>query len=266
MHRSALQQRMSALRQRAVEPLQLAQHGAHLHDGVDAQVRPRAVRGTAGHLNLAPNEALVGHHQLQFGRLGDDGSVRRDAAQRLLNAEARMLLVGDRGDHHVPGQPESGHLPRGEQRRCDTGFHVISAAAVQAVRFDPWRMRRAHALHAYGVDVPTQQQSTTTPRAARANQHARTARSLLKPLRLEPRVTRPGFDQHCDLPLARTSGSQRRIHRVNGHQRGQQRCEIGRHAAIFGPALPPVLLHSRHEHLKHIIGFPALGGNRASCW
>jgi hypothetical protein len=35
---------MRSLRQRVVEPLQLAQHGAHLDDGVDAQVRTRAVR------------------------------------------------------------------------------------------------------------------------------------------------------------------------------------------------------------------------------
>ena len=182
MHRSPPQQGVGAVRQRAVELLQLPEHGAHLEDRVDPQVRPRAVRRTPGDLDLAPHEALVCHRELQLGRLGDDGCVGGDAAQRLLDAEAGVLLVGDRGDHHVTRQRESRGFPCGDQRSCDACLHVVGPAAVQSVSFDARRVRVDHALDVDGVDVPAEQEGATAPDAARADQHARTAGRLLNAL------------------------------------------------------------------------------------
>ena len=70
----------------------------------------RAVSRAAGHLDLAPYESPVRDHQLELGGLGHDRAVGMDRAQRLLHAEARVLLVGHRRHHHVAGQPEAGRL------------------------------------------------------------------------------------------------------------------------------------------------------------
>ena len=81
--------------------------GPGLHDRVDPQVRARAVRGAAGDLDLRPHEPLVRDDQLELGGLGHDRGVGADRGSDLLHAEARVLLVGDRGDDDVPREPES---------------------------------------------------------------------------------------------------------------------------------------------------------------
>jgi hypothetical protein len=98
----------------------------------------------------------VCHRQLQFGRLGDHRRVRRDMAQCLLDPEAGVLLIRDRRDHQVPGQPQSRHLSRGHQPSRDARLHVISPAAGQPVTVDPRRVRSDHVLHIERIDVPTQ--------------------------------------------------------------------------------------------------------------
>ena len=97
---------MLVLAERFVHHAQLAEHRAHGHDRVDAQVRARAVSGATRHLDLAQDEPLVRDDELQLGGLGDDRRVRPDPSQHLLGVEAGVLLVGDRGDHHVAGEVE----------------------------------------------------------------------------------------------------------------------------------------------------------------
>ncbi len=98
---------MGVAGKRPIELFEPLEGGAHLDDRVNAQVGPRAVGRTAGDLHLAPDESLVRHRQLQLGRLGHHRGVRADPAQQLLHANARVLLVSDRGYDDVPGEPEA---------------------------------------------------------------------------------------------------------------------------------------------------------------
>ena len=72
-----------------------------LDDRVDSEVRPRAVRGAPGDLELEPDEPLVRDDELELGRLGHDRGVGAHRLEHLLDPEARVLLVGDRGDDDV---------------------------------------------------------------------------------------------------------------------------------------------------------------------
>ena len=49
----------------------------------------------------------------EVGRLGDDRGVRPHGLEDLLDAEARVLLVGDCGDDDVAGETAGRHLTAG---------------------------------------------------------------------------------------------------------------------------------------------------------
>ncbi len=83
---------------------------AHARDGVYAEVRPRAVRGPPGRLELEGDEALVGERESHLGRLGDHGAVRAVALGDPRRADARHLLVADRSDEHVAAEPAAGRF------------------------------------------------------------------------------------------------------------------------------------------------------------
>ena len=78
---------------------------SHLRDRVDAEVRTRAVRRAAVHLDLEMDEAAMRDRELQLGRLGHDRRVRRSARRDRLRPDARELLVGDGGEDHVARRP-----------------------------------------------------------------------------------------------------------------------------------------------------------------
>ena len=89
-------------------------------DRVDAEVRPRAVRGAAARPRSPTTRSPCGRSRSR----ASVGSVTiaasaRTAPQHLLHAEARVLLVGDGRDDHVAREPERRRLAAGEQRRRD---------------------------------------------------------------------------------------------------------------------------------------------------
>ena len=92
------------------------EHRAHRGDRVDAEVGARAVRRAAGGLDLPPGEALVRDDDVEPGRLGDDARVRAAAREHRLDADARVLLVGDGGHHDVARAARRGRRPR--RRAC----------------------------------------------------------------------------------------------------------------------------------------------------
>ena len=155
--------------------------------------------------------------------------------QHLLDAQARVLLVGDSGADHVAAKPEARRLAAGDQRRGDPGLHVVGATAVEAIALDSRRMRIAHPRDGDGVAVATQQQGPPAAPAAGANHHARTARGSLQDLDLQPDIARPGGDEGRDLALARAPGHQRRIDRVDRDQlREELGCGLSSHATGRG--------------------------------
>src|ERR671938_1900672 len=109
-----------------------------LHDRVQTEVRPRAVRGPARDLDLEPDKALVRYHELQLGGLGDDRRVGAYHAEDLLDSEARMLLVGHGGDDHVACEPARRGLAAGDERRGEPSLHVVGATPVEPVAVDAW--------------------------------------------------------------------------------------------------------------------------------
>ena len=61
------------------------------------------MRRAAARLDLEPREPLVADADLQVGRLGDDRRVRAPLVDQRVGAEARVLLVHDRGDDETAG-------------------------------------------------------------------------------------------------------------------------------------------------------------------
>jgi hypothetical protein len=95
-------------RSRAQPPVELLdtdEDAAHLRDGVDPEVRPRAVSCTPVDLDLEVDEATVRDGELQLGRLGHDRGVRPDRGEHLLHAEARVLLVATAATTTSPPRP-----------------------------------------------------------------------------------------------------------------------------------------------------------------
>jgi hypothetical protein len=213
---------MGALGERAVQLAEGGEDRPGLHDRVHAEVRARAVRGPAGDLDVGPHESLVRDDQLELGRLGDDRGVGAGRPEHLLDADARVLLVGDRGDDDVPGQAERGGLAAGDERRGDPGLHVVRAAAVEPVALDARRVRVAHAPDGDRVEMAAEQQRPPAARARRAHDDARTARSALEHLCLEPGGARPLGDERGDLALPRAARHERGVHGVDRDERGRE--------------------------------------------
>ena len=83
VHRPGPEQRMPlAAGKSPAEVLDAGQHAAGLGDRVDAELRLRAVRGTARDLDLEPGEALVRDAQLELRGLGHDGGVGAHLTRR----------------------------------------------------------------------------------------------------------------------------------------------------------------------------------------
>jgi hypothetical protein len=188
------------------------------------------VSGAAGDLELGPHEPLVRDGDLQLRRLGDDRGVRADGAQRFLDSEAGMLLVGHGGDDDIAGQLELRSLAAGDQRRGDAALHVVGAAAVEAIAVDPRPVRLGHVRHADGVEMAAQQQRPAAAGAAGADEDARPARRLLERLDLEAGGARPPGDERGDLRLAGATGDQLGVDRVDGDQPGQQLDDVLAHS------------------------------------
>ena len=147
----------------------------------------------------------------------------RTRRQRLLHADAGVLLVGHRGHHHVAGQAAPRHLAAGHQRGGQPGLHVVRPAPVEAVAVHPRFVRGVgHALHAHRVQVAAQQQGPPAAGAGSPHQHAGPPGRGAQLGGLQAGVARPAGHERGDLLLARTAGHELRVHRVDGHQpRGQ---------------------------------------------
>ena len=81
-------------------------------DRVDAEIRPRAVRRAAVHLDLEAGEPAVGDGEPLVGRLADDHVIRpRAVRDEPLGAERRVLLVcgarDDDGSRRSPSRSRS---------------------------------------------------------------------------------------------------------------------------------------------------------------
>ena len=111
-----------------VELLDTDEDAAHLRDRVDPEVRPRAVGGTPVDLDLEVDEATVRDGELQLGRLGHDRGVRANARRDRLGADARELLVRDRGEDHVA---------RGARGASPSAVASMQAARLPFMSYDP---------------------------------------------------------------------------------------------------------------------------------
>ena len=160
--------------------------------------------------------------EIELGRLRDDGAVGFDDAERLLHAEARVLLVGDRRHDDIAAQAERRRLAARDERRRDAGLHVVRTAAIETVALDARVVRRVHPRDAHGVDVAAQQQRAPASRARRAHDDARASGRPLDHPRLEPRCERPPGDERRDLALAGPAGHERRVDGVDRDELAQQ--------------------------------------------
>ena len=163
------------------------------------------MRGDAGDGHLGPHEAAVGRADGELRRLPDDGSVDGRSGQmpkHLLDAEAGVLLVGDGCHHDLPGKSSGRCVPAGDERRGYPGLHVVGAAGVQPVSFDPRDQRFAHPRVPDGVEVPAQQQPAAALAAAAADKDAGSAGGRFENLDPEPGGLGPAGDEGRELGLA----------------------------------------------------------------
>jgi hypothetical protein len=164
----------------------------------------------------------VGDDDLQPGRLGDDAGVRAEALEHRLDANARVLLVGDGGDDHVAGETGTDHRRRGEHAGGDAGLHVVAAAAVEPAVADVRDVRLAHPVHADRVDVPAEhERPPATAPACRAD-HRRPPDPGLHDLDLQACLGEPACDERGDLLLAGPARHQRGIDGVDRDELGDE--------------------------------------------
>ena len=171
-------------------------------------------------------------------------SPRAPPRHQVGGAEARVLLVGDRGHEDVPGEAGSG-VPE-EPRRLDTGgeraLHVVGAAPVQPAVLDPGRERILHALHAHRVVVRVEHEGGTAPRARKASDDAGAARLRFVAVHGEPRLAHVAGRHAGDRGFPRGSGHEGRVHRV----RGNEVREHGREAmGVDGEGHDGIMFHGR---------------------
>ena len=169
-------------------------------------------------LDLEPCEALVRHADLERGRLGHDRRVGVHLPGERLRADACELLVADRRHDHVACELEPRRLGARPHGRRDAALHVEAAAPVEAVALDARVEWTLVAVVAHGVRVAVEQQRAPTARAARDAGHVRAPRRDLVDACLDAGCLEPAGDEARDLQLARASGHELRIDRVDGDQ------------------------------------------------
>ena len=109
---------------------------------VDAEVRLRAVRRTAGEAHPHESEPPQGPGEREAGGLGDQTDVGPDAEAGKrgddgLAADARVLLVGDQGEDGADRRARRHQVFRGRDDRGDTALHVRRATTHQPVAVEP---------------------------------------------------------------------------------------------------------------------------------
>ena len=144
------------------------------------------MRSATGDLDLEPGEALVRDAHLERGRLGHDRGVRPQLGGDGLGADARELLVADRGHDDVARELELRRLRAGPERRGHAALHVEAAAAVQPIALDARLERALVAVVPDRVGVPVEQQRAPAAGAARNADHVGAAGRDLSMSRLTP--------------------------------------------------------------------------------
>ncbi len=185
------------------EVLQMGEGG---EVGVDAKVKARAVGGAAGDGDFEPGEAFVGEAEVEAGGFGDDGGVGAEVAEHFFGAEASELFVGDGGEIDIAGEGRQGlHRRDGGGERP---FHVVSAAAEQAVAFDVAGERGGHFVDADGIHVRVEHEAATAPGAGKFDDDAGSAGGGFEAVDFEAGVGKLAFDDGGDGGFTGRAGGQ----------------------------------------------------------
>src|SRR5580692_4744274 len=122
-------------------------NSSHFGYGADAQVPSAAVGRASSGYDLRPNESLVSKNKASFAGFRQNAGIRAVAFEKVLGADAGILLIGHQGDKHPPRKVV---VPKSGGRRHDGGcaaLHVITATAINAIAFNLRLKRRdGHAL------------------------------------------------------------------------------------------------------------------------
>ena len=179
---------------------------------------------TPGDLYLQPDEALVGDDELELGGLGDDGGVSSHCSEHLLDPEARVLLVGYRGDDHVTSEPQRSGTLAGNEGGSEPGLHVVCAPPVQPVAVNTWFVGTCHACHVDRVRVRAEHERAPAAAASSADDDAGPTHRRLQHVDLETRGQGPVAQEAADRDLAGAAGNKRRVDRVDS----ATSCEVSR--------------------------------------
>src|SRR3954447_8599800 len=177
--------------------------------------------------------------ELQLGRLGDDGPVRRYALEHGLCPGRRKLLVTDRGHDDVAAQTVG--IRSSDENRGERALHVVAPATVEPAVLDARLERRSHARDTDRVEMAVEEQRAAASRPAPSRDH--TGTSLAQNLDLEPAPTAPVRDEKRGLALPRAARDERGVDRVD---RDEPRCELDEVVPLAHLRDPtPAILRSR---------------------
>lgn len=243
--------------QSTVKALELDEHSPHAQDRVDPEIGSRSVCRAPRGLHLETDEALVRDADGKVGRLGDDRRVRMPLAfQQRARADPAGLFVGDGRHDHVTAQSLDGGSRR--HRRGQPALHVIRAATDQSPVVHPRRVRLSHPAGPDRVEMTREQQRTAAASPAGDAHDHRPPRLNLAHADLQFAATHPIRHEPSNSRLAGAACDQRRVRRVDGHQRYDEILErgVGRGSCRTRDSPP----RARHQHVR------ALGAGLARTW
>ena len=173
----------------------------------------------------------MGDDELELGGLGDDGGVSSHCSQHLLDPEARVLLVGDRGDDHVTSEPERSGTLAGNEGGGEPGLHVVRAPPVQPVAVNTWFVRRLPCPATLTVSVcAAEHERPPAAAASSADDDAGPTQRRLQHVDLETRGQGPVAQEAADRDLAGAAGNERRVDRVDRHELRGEPNDLALHA------------------------------------
>ena len=225
VQRGRSQQRVRWLRlQVTIEGVEPRQNSCHQTNRVAPIARTAAMRGAAFGFNLHPLEALVRHRDGQVGGLGDDGGVGSPPGDQRFSADARVLFVGDAGNHELAGGEAARFRndPGGADHRRDAALHVLRTASINAAVALGGIERPRHARDANRVDMAAEHERPSWSLAVEnANDIGPPWRRFLN-LDLQAYVSKLLSQCPRHRRLTRRSRHERRVHGIDRHEVLQQ--------------------------------------------
>jgi hypothetical protein len=188
--------------------LECENDASHVSDGVDAEVRARAVGGTALHMNPPAEHALGCNDASQLCGLRHDGCVCAQSFAKFDDATVRILLIYGGTEEDIAWWSQSFLMERSH------GFHHCGKPSLGVARppaeefsiLQSWFERRnGHPLSGDRVGVGFQDEATVSVSPGEASQDVGAAWEDLLRVNLDPASQEVAVDEGGDFRFSGAS-------------------------------------------------------------